>query len=52
MKILLLTLGLINTGYMLIDGIHVIITGKYIGPELPGPWSKLFSLFNINLNST
>lgn len=38
MKILLAILGVLNGGYMLLDGIYVILKGKYIGPEKPGPW--------------
>ena len=34
---------------MLIDGIHVMLKGKYIGPEKPGPWSILFEKLNINV---
>ena len=49
MKWLLLVLAFINGGFMLADGIHVLIKGKYIGPEKPGPWSVLFSRFHINV---
>lgn len=34
---------------MLIDGIHVIVKGKYIGPEEPGPWSLPFKKFKLNV---
>lgn len=49
MKILISVIGLINGGYMLIDGIFVLLNGKYIGPEKPGPWAALFSRMNINV---
>lgn len=49
MKILITILGLINGGFMLIDGIYVMINGKYIGPEKPGPWSNIFAKFEINV---
>jgi hypothetical protein len=49
MKILILLLGLLNGGYMLIDGIFVILKGKYIGPEKPGPWANLFYKLNIDV---
>ncbi len=49
MKILLTIIALINAGYMLIDGIFVMINGKYIGPEKPGPWSNIFEKFNIDV---
>jgi hypothetical protein len=42
MKILLIVLAFINGGYMLIDGIYVMLNGKYIGPPKPGPWANLF----------
>lgn len=34
---------------MLLDGIFVIIKGKYIGPDKPGPWANLFYKLNINV---
>ncbi len=49
MKILLSTLALVNGGFMLIDGIYVIVNGKYIGPEKPGPWAYIFSGFGVNV---
>ena len=36
---------------MLADGIFVLLKGKYIGPDKPGPWSKLFTLCGINIFS-
>jgi hypothetical protein len=49
MKVLITILGLLNGGYMLIDGIYVMIKGKYIGPPKPGPWSNLFEKLNIDI---
>jgi hypothetical protein len=49
MKILIIILGCINGGYMLLDGIYVMLKGKYIGPEKPGPWAELFYKFGINV---
>ena len=49
MKILLTIIGLINAIYMLIDGIFVMINGKYIGPEKPGPWANIFTRLNIDV---
>jgi hypothetical protein len=49
MKILITILGFLNGGYMLLDGIYVMINGKYIGPEKPGPWSGIFSAFDIDV---
>lgn len=49
MKILLIILGFINGSYMLLDGIYVLMKGKYIGPEKPGPWANLFYKLNIDV---
>ena len=49
MKITMIILSLINGGYMLADGIYVLLHGKYIGPEKPGPWAMLFEMFNMNV---
>lgn len=34
---------------MLLDGIFVMLKGKYIGPEKPGPWAGLFNRLNIDV---
>jgi hypothetical protein len=34
-------LALVTGGYMVVDGVHVLATGKYIGPPTPGPWSAV-----------
>ena len=49
MKILIIILSLIIGGFMLIDGIYVMIKGKYIGPPKPGPWAELFYKFDVNV---
>ena len=49
MKILITILGLLNGGYMLLDGIYVMLKGKYIGPEKPGPWANLFYKLKIDV---
>ena len=42
-------LAILNGGYMLLDGIYVMIKGKYIGPEKPGPWAGIFEKFNVDV---
>ncbi len=49
MKIILTILAILNGGYMLLDGVYVILNGKFIGPEKPGPWSWLFLQLNLNV---
>ena len=49
MKLLLILMGLLNGLFMLADGIHVTLKGKYIGPEKPGPWAGIFQKMNIDV---
>jgi hypothetical protein len=49
MKILIAILAFFNGAYMLLDGIFVLIKGKYIGPEKPGPWADLFYKINVDV---
>ncbi|MBI1768119.1 MAG: hypothetical protein HYR67_07075 [Bacteroidetes bacterium] len=49
MKIVVTLLGLLNGLYMLADGVYVILNGKYIGPDKPGPWANLFYKLNIDV---
>lgn len=47
-RIALTPVALLAGGWMLFDGIHVILRGKYFGPEKPGPWSGMFVSLGIN----
>lgn len=49
MKLLITILGFLNGAYMLIDGIFVMLKGKYIGPEKPGPWANIFYKLDVNV---
>lgn len=49
MKIAITILGLLNGGFMLLDGIYVTINGKYIGPKKPGPWAEMFYKMNVDV---
>ncbi|SRX76034.1 hypothetical protein [Aequorivita antarctica] len=49
MKILITILGILNGGYMLLDGIYVLMRGKYIGPKKNGVWSIIFQKLNIDV---
>ena len=40
-RILFSLIAVVVGGWMIFDGIHVLSTGKYFGPEKPGPWSDL-----------
>ncbi len=47
-KVVFAGVALINGGWMLFDGIHVLIKGKYFGPPEPGPWSKIVAKVGLN----
>lgn len=49
MKIVLTILGFLNGGYMLVDGVFVMLKGKFIGMHKPGPWANLFYKLNIDV---
>jgi len=39
LKLPIAIIGLLAGGWLLADGVHVLVTGKYFGPPQPGPWS-------------
>ena len=47
-KVLFVVIALLNGGWMLFDGIHVLVKGKYFGPPEPGPWSKVVAKVGLN----
>lgn len=47
-KILIMAVGSVAGGWMVFDGVHVMLRGKYFGPEKPGPWSVLFARVGID----
>lgn len=49
MKLFITILSFLNGGYMLLDGLYVMIKGKYIGPEKPGPWASIFEKFSVDV---
>lgn len=49
MKYVVIILAIVTGGFMLIDGIHVMIKGKYIGPPEPGPWASLFYKLKLDV---
>lgn len=40
-KAMISLVAMLVGGWMIFDGTHVLTTGKYFGPERPGPWSNL-----------
>lgn len=49
MKYVVLGFSVINGVWMLIDGIYVMLNGKYIGPEKPGPWASVLSMTGVDV---
>ena len=49
LKIIITIFGLLNGGFMLLDGIFVTVKGKYIGSEKPGPWAEIFHKMNVDV---
>ena len=47
-KVLLALIGVLAGGWMIVDGVHVMLHGKYIGPEKPGPWSIPFVKLGVD----
>ena len=47
-KVIVSVIALLTGGWMIFDGMYVLITGKYFGPEKPGPWSDLVSFIGVN----
>ena len=48
MKAALIAIAFLIGGFMTFDGVHVLLKGKYFGPEKPGPWAGLFSAAGID----
>ena len=48
LKLAMSVVALLAGGWMIFDGIHVFVRGKYFGPERPGPWSVPFARLGIN----
>jgi len=47
-KVIASAIALFVGGWMIFDGLHVLQTGKYFGPETPGPWSDLVVALGLN----
>ena len=47
-KVIATLVALIVGGWMIFDGIHVLATGKYFGPDKPGPWADLVAAAGLD----
>ena len=47
-KVIISLIALLVGGWMIFDGAHILITGRYFGPEKPGPWSSIVSAVGLD----
>ena len=47
-KGLAVVVAVLAGGWMVFDGVHVLLRGKYFGPERPGPWSVPFVKLGVD----
>lgn len=47
-KVVLSVIALLVGGWMIFDGLHVLTTGRYFGPEKPGPWSDVVAAAGLD----
>ncbi len=47
-KSALVALAALTGGWMVFDGLHVLLTGAYAGSSQPGPWTTLVALIGLN----
>jgi hypothetical protein len=47
-KVFITLLAVAVGGWMVIDGAHVLLTGKYFGPDKPGLWADIVAAVGID----
>ncbi|SDR36402.1 hypothetical protein [Pseudovibrio sp. Tun.PSC04-5.I4] len=47
LKVVVTLCAVLNGGWMLFDGIHVLRHGKYFGPAEPGPWQHIVKMIGL-----
>ena len=48
MRKTIFTIAILMGGWMVINGLSVLIFGKYIGPDKPGPWADIISAIGLD----
>lgn len=48
MRVAIFLIAVLMGGWMIIDGLHVLIFDKYIGPEKPGPWADILAAVSLD----
>lgn len=41
-------IALVVGGFQVLDGVHVLRTGRYVGPPTPGPWRHVVSAVGLD----
>lgn len=47
-RIALSVIATIQACWMIFDGVHVLMRGKYFGPDEPGPWAEIIRFFGVD----
>lgn len=48
MRIAAFVIAVLMGAWMIIDGLHVLLFDKYIGPEKPGPWADIVAAIGLD----
>jgi len=48
MRIAIFIIAILMGGWMVIDGLHVLIFDKFIGPDRPGAWAGIVSAVGLD----
>ncbi len=48
MRITIFIIALLVGGWMVFDGLHSVLLGKYFGPDKPGPWTAVISALGFD----
>ncbi len=48
MRKTIFTIAILMGGWMILDGLHVLIFGNYIGSRKPGPWAGIVSAIGLD----
>jgi hypothetical protein len=47
-RLALAVLALVTGGFQVVDGMHVLVRGRYLGPETPGPWRHVVAAVGLD----
>ncbi len=47
-RVLVALLAVVTGGWQVVDGAHVLRTGRYLGPPEPGPWRHLVGAVGLD----